>query len=460
MKKVITYGTYDLLHYGHIRLLERAKKLGDYLIVGVTTDDFDKRRGKINVQQSLTERIEGIKSTGLADEIIIEEYEGQKIDDIINYGVDVFAIGSDWTGKFDYLNSYCKVVYLDRTEGISSTELRTKKSLIKLGIVGEHELIKKYINESKYVNGLDVTSIYSKNDNLIRKFIKNDEDIIIYNNYDEMLDNIDAVFIVSSVDVHYDYVMKALKKKKHVLCETPISTRKEEYLEMINYAKSNNITFIENIKTAYATAFMRLLLLVKSGAIGNVVNIDVTCTSLNEYNNTSMEEFAKMQNSICDWGATCMLPVFSILGVDYKKRHFSTYYLDKDSNFDLFTKIDLVYENAMATLKVGKGIKSEGELIISGTKGYIYVPAPWWKTDYFEIRFENPLENKRYFYKLDGEGIRCEYVDFLKQINGKKNFSNVDSSISEAVVSMIEDYNNKIDLDEIVVENNNYSKKK
>ena len=91
MKKVITYGTYDLLHYGHIRLLERAKALGDYLIVGVTADDFDKSRGKINVQQSLMERIEGVKNTGIADEIIIEEYEGQKIDDIRRYGVDLIG---------------------------------------------------------------------------------------------------------------------------------------------------------------------------------------------------------------------------------------------------------------------------------------------------------------------------------------------------------------------------------
>lgn len=79
MIKVITYGTYDLLHYGHIRLLERAKSLGDYLIVAVTADDFDKVRGKINVQQSLTERIEAVRKTGLADEIIVEEYEGQKL---------------------------------------------------------------------------------------------------------------------------------------------------------------------------------------------------------------------------------------------------------------------------------------------------------------------------------------------------------------------------------------------
>ena len=82
MVKVITYGTYDLLHYGHIKLLERAKALGDYLIVGVTADDFDKTRGKINVQQSLMERIEAVRATGLADKIIVEEYEGQKIDDI------------------------------------------------------------------------------------------------------------------------------------------------------------------------------------------------------------------------------------------------------------------------------------------------------------------------------------------------------------------------------------------
>ena len=110
MKKVITYGTYDLLHYGHIRLLERAKALGDYLIVGVTADDFDKNRGKINVQQSLMERVEAVRNTGLADEIIIEEYEGQKIDDIRKYNIDIFTVGDDWVGKFDYLKEYCQVI--------------------------------------------------------------------------------------------------------------------------------------------------------------------------------------------------------------------------------------------------------------------------------------------------------------------------------------------------------------
>ena len=161
MIKVITYGTYDLLHYGHIRLLERAKALGDYLIVAVTADDFDKTRGKINVQQSLMERIEAVRATGLADEIIVEEYEGQKIDDIIKYDIDIFTVGSDWVGKFDYLKEYCKVVYIDRTEGISSSEIRSKERALRLGLVGDTNFLEKFERESHFVNGIEVIGVYS-----------------------------------------------------------------------------------------------------------------------------------------------------------------------------------------------------------------------------------------------------------------------------------------------------------
>lgn len=159
MTTVITYGTYDLLHFGHIRLLERAKALGDYLIVGITSDDFDKTRGKLNVQQSLAERIEAVRQTGLADKIIVEEYEGQKIDDIQRYGVDVFTVGSDWKGKFDYLNEYCRVVYLERTEGISSTKLRSKDRKLRLGLIGTADILKKYLAQSALVSGIEISGI-------------------------------------------------------------------------------------------------------------------------------------------------------------------------------------------------------------------------------------------------------------------------------------------------------------
>ncbi len=141
MKKVITYGTYDLLHFGHIRLLERAKALGDYLIVGVTSDDYDKTRGKINNKQTLMERVAAIKATNIANEVIAEEYEGQKIDDIRRYKIDIFTVGSDWEGKFDYLKEYCQVIYLPRTEGVSSTEIRAEKNKLIIGLIGDSEMI-------------------------------------------------------------------------------------------------------------------------------------------------------------------------------------------------------------------------------------------------------------------------------------------------------------------------------
>ena len=135
MRKVITYGTYDLLHQGHINLLRRAKALGDYLIVGVTNDNFDRERGKLNVRNNVLERVEAVKATGLADQIIIEDYVGQKIDDIQKYDVDIFAIGSDWEGKFDYLKEFCEVIYLPRTAGISSTLLREgRSSIVRMGL--------------------------------------------------------------------------------------------------------------------------------------------------------------------------------------------------------------------------------------------------------------------------------------------------------------------------------------
>ena len=162
MVKVITYGSYDLLHYGHVRLLERAKAMGDYLIVGVTSDDYDKTRGKINVQQSLMERVEAVRATGIADEIIIEEHEGQKIEDIRKYDIDIFTIGSDWKGYFDYLNEYCQVVYLPRTEGISSSEIREKNRSVSLGLVGEASFLNKVWREAKMVNGIHIEALCTK----------------------------------------------------------------------------------------------------------------------------------------------------------------------------------------------------------------------------------------------------------------------------------------------------------
>lgn len=418
MVKVITYGTFDLLHYGHIRLLERAKALGDYLIVGVTADDFDKTRGKINVQQSLMERVEAVRATGIADEIIIEEYEGQKIDDIRKYDIDIFTVGSDWVGYFDYLNEYCKVVYLERTEGVSSTEIRAEKRKNSIKVDGENENCKKFITECNYVNGVVISE-----------------------------SNADAYYITSKPDNHYEQIRMCLENGKHVICESPIALKKSDMETLFSISDKNNCILMDGIKTAYSTAYNRLLLLIKSGKIGDVLSVDATCTSLKDLQEPF--DIDKKWNSICAWGPTAMLPVFQILGTDYLQKKIITKYIDKEKHFDAFTKIDFVYKNATASIKVAKRAKSEGELVISGTIGYIYVPSPWWKTDYFEIRYEDFESNKKYFYQLDGEGIRNQIVTFSKSIENHKNLSNISRGVSLAIVNVIEDFYNNIDLVEL-----------
>ena len=445
MVKVITYGTYDMLHYGHIRLLERAKALGDYLIVGVTSDDFDKQRGKINVQQSLEERVAAVRATGLADKIIIEEYEGQKIDDIRKYDIDIFTVGSDWKGHFDYLKEFCQVVYLPRTEGISSTDLRIEKRKVRVGLVGSAVFRTKFVNEAKFVNGVEVVGVCASSKPAEPEM----QNLYYTDNYDELLNHVDAVYIISKPEKHYYDAKKALLAGKHVLCESPIAYRREEAEELFHIAKSHDLIMMDAIKTAYSTAYDRLILLAKGGIIGKIISIDTVCTSLKDGLTIEGTDLSQKWNSMCGWGPVALLPIFQLLGTSYRKKNISTIFLDKENNIDAFTKIDFVYPGAVASMKVAKGAKAEGEMIIAGTKGYIYVPAPWWKTDYFEVRFENQENNKRYFYQLDGEGIRYEIVDFVKAIEIGKNISNISKDVSASISGIIEDFNSRSDMIEV-----------
>ena len=441
MKKVITYGTYDLLHYGHIRLLERAKALGDYLIVGVTSDDFDRTRGKINVQQSLTERVQAVRETGIADEIIIEEYEGQKIDDIEKYGVDIFTVGSDWVGKFDYLKDYCEVVYLERTEGVSSSEIREKERKLRLGIYGNVDFIRKYLRESVYVNGLEISGLCADEDEIAEDILEDavERKVDICSGYGELLDKSDAVYIVSHPTKHYENVKKALESGKHVLCEAPITLSLSEHKELMALAEEKGLILMEALKTAYSIAYSRLLLLIKTGAIGNVISVDVTCTSLSALKGRN-GSLAGVWNSMTAWGPTGIMPVLDILGPDYDSVDIVSRYAGGEENFDTFSRLNFKYPKAVATVKLGKGVKSEGDLVVTGTKGYLYVPSPWWKTDYFEIRYENPSNNKRYFYQLDGEGIRYEMVVFTKAVESGRRPAFVKDAVALKIAEIMEDF--------------------
>lgn len=413
MKKVITYGTYDLLHHGHIALLKRAKALGDFLIVGVTADGFDKERGKLNVQQSLAERIENVRNTGIADLIIVEEYEGQKISDIQKYDVDIFTVGSDWVGKFDYLSDYCQVVYLPRTRGVSSTGLRAaEKPVLKIGILGLDYIAERFYSETKVVSGANVTAVYDPEPLKMNKFCRG-KGLERKESQEELLRDCDAVFINTPVDEHYGQILAAIECKRHVICNTPIFLTTEEANICYQKADEAGVVLFESIKTLYFPAFEHMLLLVKSGLIGSVKDIDVSCSQIPE--NMDQVEKNKYLGSLYDWCTDVMLPIVKI----YETQCLDCRLMDfRKEEFSYFTRGLLQFPNATASIKVGKGIKVEGELIITGTKGYLYVPAPWWRTEYFEIRYEDLRDVKKYFYNYEGEGLRYMIYAFLHAIYG------------------------------------------
>lgn len=437
MKKVITYGTYDLLHQGHINLLRRAKALGDYLIVGVTSDSFDKGRGKLNVRNNVLERVESVKATGYADEVIIEDYLGQKIDDILRYGVDIFAIGSDWIGKFDYLNEYCQVVYLPRTEGVSSTQLRAaSQSIVRIGVVGSGRIAKRFVPETDVVDGACVTTVLNPDEEEAKKFA-NEFGIEPSCKYESFLERVDAVYIASPHLSHYFYAKGALLAGKHVLCEIPMTLSSKEARELYKLAEDNDLVLLEANKTAFCPAFGHVVTLVKSGIVGDVVDVRASLSKMVAAPTRELD-VTQGGGAMNEHASLTLLPVVKLLGKDFNTIQF---YSKMGDGVDIYTKIGISYPHATASVTLGVGVKTEGDLVISGTKGYLYVPAPWWLTDYFEVRYEDRTKNKKYFYSYDGEGLRYEIQEFISMIINKRRGSyKMKKEESVLIADIIEQY--------------------
>ena len=417
MKKVITYGTYDLLHQGHINLLRRAKELGDYLIVGVTSDSFDRGRGKLNVRNNVLERVEAVKGTCYAPEVIFDDYVVQESDDIQKYNVDIFAIGSDWEGLFDYLNEYTKVVYLPRTEGISSTMLRAETTTeVKVGIIGCGRIAHKFPSEANVVNGVSVVATYDKISEISDDFASGIQGATSCATLHELLEMVDAVYIATPHDSHYEYAKLALQAGKHVLLETPMVLDGTQARDLFALAEKKELILMEANKTAHCPAFNHLMVMIKSGVIGEVVDIEASTSQLLDKNGREFNP-NQMGGSLFEEGSYPLLPIFKLLGTEYKNLNL---YSRMENGVDIYTKGVFRYAHAVCSFKVGLGVKTEGNLVISGTKGYAYVPAPWWKTDYFELRYEDQNQNQKFFYKWDEYGLRYEIQEFISCILNKR----------------------------------------
>ena len=403
MKKVITYGTFDLFHEGHYNILKRAKALGDYLIVGVTSESYDIERGKLNVRDSLLKRIENVRRTGFADEIIIEEYQGQKLSDIIKYKVDLLVLGSDWRGKFDYLKNYCDVVYLERTKNISSTKLRGEGTTYTVGVVTDNDQDNGIVWETKYVSGLHVECVFSENAEAAESFCDKYELDSYYSveadngewqqGFDCFLSQVDIVYIKTEQPKREKYIRRSLELGKYVISDAPMTNNKEKLKDLFALAAARHVLLVEKINLVYLRAFNQLVWQTHSALVGDIVCVKCSISQDHFEGGRSFSETAVLP----------LCAIIKILGRNYQEVN-SNVVKDRSGNC-IYDMITMKYQDAF---------------VVIGTKGRVTIPGDWWNTGYFEAKIDDSKGLKRYCFNFEGNGLRYLLQELLIMISDER----------------------------------------
>lgn len=427
MKKVITYGTFDLFHQGHYNILKRAKEYGDYLIVGVTGDSYDEGRGKLSVHDNVAKRIENVKATGFADEIIIEEYLGQKISDIIKYDIDTFVIGDDWRGKFDHLSKYCEMVYLERTKNISSTQLRKENfDVHRIGIITDVPYDNELVKEAGKVTGFEVTSIYADNKFVLDSFQDKYDVDSTFRQLDDFLNAVDIVYIRGQLENRAEYIRSCLEAGKHVIADPPFTLNPQIHQDLLNLAKEKHAALIDNVKMVYVKTFIQLLWMTQGGLIGDIIRVNCSISKQDK----------DIKNLFDDLSALALCPVIKIMGTNYTNMESE---LIRNSDGDIeYGSILLRYENCIASLNIGNAIRVKDQLEIIGTKGSIRLGEHWWKSDYFELEKVDGSQPEIYNMNFEGNGFAFLLKDMLTMFsNGKTESKGLFPEESLAIVEIL-----------------------
>ncbi|MCR5677788.1 MAG: adenylyltransferase/cytidyltransferase family protein [Agathobacter sp.] len=411
MKKVITYGTFDMFHQGHYNIIKRAKEYGDYLIVGVTGDSYDVGRGKLSVHDSIATRINNVKNTGLADAIIVEEYLGQKISDIIKYDVDVFVIGDDWKGKFDHLKQYCEVVYLERTKNISSTQLREENfKHYNIGLIVDEPKDNQIIAEAQKVSGFKVSSVFSEDRKVLDEFQDKYDIENAYRNLDAFWKDTDIVFVKCHLDKRADYIEKCLKEGKHVIADPPFSLSAKEHARLFEIAKENHVALLDNVKMVYVRIFTQLLWMAHAGMIGDIIRFNCSISKRDR----------SIVNLFDDLTALALCPVIKIMGKDYQS--IEPKVVQSEDGIE-YASILLKYETGEASINIGNKIRVKEQLEIIGTEGTIRLKDNWWKSNYFELETIDGSDIKTYSMNFDGNGFCFLLSEMMTMLTNERTES-------------------------------------
>lgn len=290
--------------------------------------------------------------------------------------------------------------------------------MIKLGIIGTGRIARRFASEAGTTEDLMIQAVYNPHIDSAKRFAGEYGIPEYTDSLEELEKQIDAVYIASPHETHYGYASRMLGAHIHVLCEKPLTLCGKEAKELFSLADKNNCILMEAVKTAYCPGFIAMLETAKSGVIGEIRDVEACFCKLTSTNTRELSDHI-YGGSFTELGTYPMLPIFKLLGTEYREVHFRT--LQTEHGLDAYTKAEFVYGEALGLSKTGLLVKSEGQLIVAGTQGYLLAKSPWWLTREFEVRFEDPSKKEIRHCEFAGMGLCYELDAFIKAIGGENS---------------------------------------
>lgn len=307
---------------------------------------------------------------------------------------------------------------------------------LRIGMIGNGRIANRFVEEcraaseklenqkdNKKLDGIEITCVYNPKQESAAEFAKKHRIPLATSDMEEFLGNVDAVYIAVPHQFHFDYAKSMLEAGKHVLCEKPMSLIESDVIELYELAEQKKLVLMEGIKTNYAPGFKEIIQRVKRGEIGTVIDVEAAFTRIPVANTRECWDIEN-GGSFTEFGSYALLPIVKLFGT--KNLHADYHYVEGETGVDTYVKAHFYQTDefgqtiSYATAKTGLGTKSEGQLLISGTKGYILVPSPWWLTKKFEICREDPSWNQTITTEFEGAGLRYEIEAFVKMMQGEE----------------------------------------
>lgn len=312
---------------------------------------------------------------------------------------------------------------------------------MRIGIIGTGRIAARFADTA--LTGIEstyISCVYNPREESAVRFIQQHNIQACTADWDEFVDNIDAAYVASPHETHYEYSRKLLLSGKHVLCEKPATLKKEQVRELIDIAQNNQLVYMEALKTAYCPGYKALIQIAESGRIGRIVEVEAAFSRLTPLNTREYKD-DDCNGSFLEFGSYTLLPVLTLLGCEYDDVTFRT--VRAQNGVDAYTKAFIEYKDEYidktAIVKTGLGAKTEGQLVITGTNGYILAKSPWWLTKEFEVRYENPGKIERYRFGYEGTGLCYEVREFVHRIkNNDKKTVDISDNISIAMAGVME----------------------